>query len=60
MELAAVRTIDELGRIILPKEARQAKGWGEGTKIAIYSNNDVLVLERYTPPEEQDNTNKFD
>ena len=53
MELLAVRTIDELGRIIIPKEARQGKGWGEGTKIAIYENNDVLVLELYTPPEEQ-------
>jgi len=54
MELIAVRTIDELGRIIVPKEARQAKGWDEGTKLAIYSNNDVLVLEHYAPLEKQD------
>jgi len=54
MELVAVRTIDELGRIIVPKEARKAKDWTEGTQIAIYSHSNALVLELYTPPEEQD------
>ena len=53
MELVAVRTIDELGRIIIPKEERQAKGWCESTKIAIYTHSDALVLEAYKPEQEE-------
>ena len=52
MELAAVRTIDELGRIIVPKEIRQAKGWSEGSKIAIYTHDDTVVLELCKPEQE--------
>jgi len=54
MELVAVRTIDELGRIIIPKEERQAKGWSEKTKIAIYTHSNALVLEKYQPPQESE------
>ena len=53
MELVAVRTIDELGRIIVPKEVRQTKGWCEGTKIAIYTHSDALVLESHKPNQEE-------
>ena len=54
MELVAERTIDELGRVIVPKEARQAMGWDKGTKIAIYVHNDTLVLETIEPLQEQE------
>ena len=33
MEFVAVRTIDELGRIIVPSEARETQGWDRGTKL---------------------------
>jgi len=46
MEFAGVRTIDELGRIVIPKEARQALGWGEKTEIEIYTHKDAIALER--------------
>ena len=54
MELVAIMTIDELGRIIIPKEVRKAKDWREGTKIAIYTHSKVLVLEKHQPCQEQE------
>ncbi|NLT58704.1 MAG: AbrB/MazE/SpoVT family DNA-binding domain-containing protein [Clostridiales bacterium] len=35
---ATVRLIDELGRIVLPVEARQAMNWGEKTPVEIWIN----------------------
>jgi len=54
MEFVAVRTIDELGRIIVPVEARKVQGWDKGTKIAVYINKDTLVLEKFQPSQEQE------
>ena len=41
-----VRAIDELGRIVLPFEAREQFHWGEGDKIDIYvdSENQSITL----------------
>ena len=44
MELIAIRTIDELGRIVIPKEVRSDNGWETGTKIAIYAIDGEIVL----------------
>ena len=44
MELVTVKKIDELGRVLIPKEAREAKGWDTGTAVAIYIDNDTIVL----------------
>jgi len=54
MVFVAERTIDELGRIVVPTEARQAKGWGKGTKIAIYIHNGTLVLKESKLLEEKE------
>ena len=54
MEFVVERTIDELGRIIVPKEARQAIGWDIGTKIAVYVHNDTLVLKACNLSQEQE------
>jgi len=54
MEFAGIRTIDELGRIIIPKEARQALSWGEKTEIEIFTHKDAIVLERKRPAQEQE------
>jgi len=54
MEFAGVRTIDELGRIVIPKEARQALDWGEKTEIEIFTCKDTIVLERKRPTQKQD------
>jgi len=40
------RTIDDLGRIVLPKEVRQAKGWKKSDEIMFYDYNGVIVIEK--------------
>jgi len=55
MELLAVKKIDELGRILIPKEAREAKGWAKGTAISIYVDNDTIILD--TRPQDYNSTN---
>jgi len=39
-----VRTIDNLGRIVLPKEFRQSQGWTDGTKVTVYQDHDTLII----------------
>jgi len=39
---AATRSIDEIGRIIIPKDICQTLGWGTGTKLEI-AINDMTV-----------------
>jgi len=53
MEFAGVRAIDELGRIIVPKEARQALGWDENTEIKFFTCKDAIVIERKRPNQKQ-------
>jgi len=38
----ATRSIDELGRIVIPADAREALGWGTGTKLEV-AINDINV-----------------
>ena len=52
MELVEVRTIDDLGRIVVPKKIRDSNHWGKGTEIAVCIHNDLVVLAAYEPPEE--------
>lgn len=45
-----VRRIDELGRIVIPKEIRRTFKIREGTPMEIFSNdNGELVLKKYSP-----------
>lgn len=41
------RKIDELGRIVLPKELRKTLGIEPGTPIEIYTEEDTIVLKKY-------------
>ena len=42
----AVRTIDELGRIVLPIEVRKKLGWEMKDKLSIsYADNNAVVLQ---------------
>ena len=50
-----VRTVDELGRVVLPKNFRQSQGWEEGTKIAIYQDQETLIIKLADRQEEPDN-----
>lgn len=42
-----IRRFDDLGRIVIPKEMRQAHGWEEGAPIEIVPNGETIVLQPY-------------
>lgn len=42
-----VRRIDELGRIVIPKEIRRVLRIREGDPIEIYTDSDTVVLKKY-------------
>ena len=44
-----VRNIDELGRIVVPKEIRQRFGIAKNDPVEIYVENDLIILRKYTP-----------
>ena len=59
MELVDIRTIDDLGRLVIPKEIREANNWGEGVKIAIYTHDDTVLLETHKPDQEAPSKRKW-
>ena len=47
-----VRRIDDLGRIVLPKEIRKKLDWQEEDALKFYfDENNNLVLKKYIPEE---------
>lgn len=48
-----VRRIDELGRIVIPKEVRRALKIKEGDPLEIFRDNDKLVLAKYAPADDK-------
>ena len=44
-----VRRIDELGRVVIPKEIRRTLRIREGDPLEIYTNKDELVFKKYSP-----------
>lgn len=44
-----VRKIDSLGRMVLPSELRANFNLKEGDSLEIFTNNDMIVLKKYTP-----------
>ena len=45
-----VRRIDELGRIVIPKEIRRTLGIREGTPIEIFTDREgEVILKKYSP-----------
>ena len=47
-----VRRVDELGRIVLPKEIRRAVGIKDGDPLEIFRDKDYIVLKKYTLADE--------
>jgi len=44
-----VRKIDDLGRIVLPKEMRNCFGWTPGTPLEMFTEGESVVLRTYKP-----------
>lgn len=44
-----VRTVDELGRIVLPKELRRNFSIAKSDPLEFYVDGDCLVLKKYQP-----------
>lgn len=44
-----VRRIDDLGRVVIPKELRRTMGIKEGDPLEIFVNGDQVVLKKYNP-----------
>ena len=45
-----VRNIDELGRIVVPKEMRTSLGIQNGDSIEIYVDEDKIILKKHALP----------
>ena len=45
MEPTTVRTIDELGRVAVPKDIRLAMGWDAGTKVKFCAHRGLVIIE---------------
>ena len=48
-ETGIVRRIDELGRVVIPKEMRKTLRIKEGDPLEIYTDKDNLVFRKYSP-----------
>lgn len=44
-----VRRVDELGRIVLPKELRKVLGIEKKDALEIFTSGDSIVLKKYEP-----------
>lgn len=44
-----VRKVDELGRIVIPKELRRTFGIDNGDPVEIFTTTDEIVLRKYQP-----------
>ena len=42
-----VRKIDQLGRVVIPKELRKTLDLHEGTSVEIFTKEDVILLKRF-------------
>lgn len=48
-EIGIIRKVDELGRIVLPKELRKNFEIQQGTTLEIFVHEDSIVLKKYNP-----------
>ena len=44
-----VRRIDDLGRVVIPKEIRRSMGIREGDPLEIFTENGTIGLRKYSP-----------
>ena len=44
-----IRRIDDLGRVVIPKEIRRTLNLKEGDPLELYVTNDMVCFQRYYP-----------
>lgn len=44
-----VRRVDDLGRIVIPKEIRRALGITDGTPMELFTEGKKLIVQKYIP-----------
>lgn len=49
-----VRRIDDLGRVIIPKEIRRRLKIGIGDVVEVFMDNGTIVIRKYEPKSEED------
>ncbi|QPQ31011.1 AbrB/MazE/SpoVT family DNA-binding domain-containing protein [Lysinibacillus sp. JNUCC 51] len=49
-----VRKVDDLGRVVIPKELRRTLGIDEKDPLEIYMDDDKIILQKYQPNTEKD------
>ena len=55
-----IRRIDDLGRVVIPKDIRRTLHLREGDPLAIYIDNDSVIFKRYDPSSDWSRTlNEF-
>lgn len=42
-----VRKIDELGRLVIPKEIRTSQNWKEGSPMEIFMSEEGMVIRKF-------------
>lgn len=52
--LGIVRKLDELGRIVIPKEVRDAQGWKKGEAMEMFVSGNKLVIQSYEDERKRD------
>lgn len=45
--MGIVRRIDDLGRVVVPKEIRKQHGWETGTPFEMFATEDGLFMREY-------------
>ena len=53
-----IRRVDDLGRIVLPKEVRRKVGISECTPMEIFTSDEGIVLKKYYPENELEGMTK--
>lgn len=44
-----VRRMDDLGRVVIPKEIRKTMGIREGDQLELFTKDDCIIFKRYNP-----------
>lgn len=48
-----IRRIDDLGRVVIPKDVRAKLHWNEGDPLEIYTDKGAVLLKKYKLSEER-------